>query len=404
MKKKSRWTKVLTVLVCIMVLTYFGIQTYNYYADPLTTTVAYTYQMEESSPANGYLVRDEEVLPSNSNGLLRLSRSEGEEVSKGGKIAAVYQNKDALNQQTQIEELKTQIEQLQYSASSSLENSASLKLDNQISEKILSLQKAFTSDRLDSADESIVELRTLVLKRDYTYLGGDAASKIKKLQSELTELQSSAASSVKIIKAPVSGTYSAAVDGYETVLKPKMLENLKPSDLKKVQQDKSVSSNVGKLILGETWYYAAIMDSADAKNLTKGQTVKLRLTKGIDRDLTATVRSISSAEKGNVAVLFSSSQYLAKVTLLRQQSADVIRKSVSGIRVPADALRVNKKGVSGLYCVVGRVARFKPVNVIYSSHDYALVKAASNGAKDQFRSGDEVIATAKNLYNGKVVR
>ncbi len=404
MEHQSAGTKALTAVICAAVLAYFGIQTYRYCADPLATTVAYTYEMEETSPANGYVVRDEQVLSGGTDGLMKLSRSEGEKVSKGGQIAVIYRDKASLSRQDQIDRLETRIDQLRYAATASADSAATLKLDNQIEQNIYAVQKAVTADCLDSADESVERLRALVLKRDYSYSGGKAALKIRELQTDLAALRSKAASSTRVVTAPVSGTYSAVVDGYEKTLTPAMLEALTPASLSGVKRDASVSSPLGKLILGDTWYYAATMNSADARDLSPGSHVTLRFSKGTDRDFTAVVQSVSGKENDRVAVVFASRQYLSKVTLLRQQSADVICRSVSGIRVPADAIRVNKKDVSGLYCVVGVTARFKPVKVLYSSGDFSLVQAAAQGTRDQLRNGDQVIITAKNLYDGKIVR
>jgi len=404
MKNSSLGTKLLMAVICLAVLAYFGIQAYHYYADPLTTTVAYQYQVEESSTVSGYVVRDEQVLSGESSGLLRLSRSEGEKVPKGGKVAVVYADQDSLDRQNQISTLQTQIEQLQYAQDAELGSAASLRLDSQITENLLKLRSEVTADRLDAAGDYIQQLRALVLKRDYTRANsGDAAAQLADLQAQLKTLQSKAASTTKTITAPVSGIYSAVVDGYETVLTPSFLQDLKPSSLVNIQPDSSVSSDLGKLILGDEWYYAATMEAGDADSLRAGQTLTLRFAKGSSRDLRVTVQSVSKKENGRVAVVFASTQYLSEVTLLRQQSADVIFSTVSGIRVPANAVRVNDEGQSGIYCVVGMVARFKPVKVVYSGDDYALVAADSEKESLRLRSGDEVIITANHLYDGKVV-
>lgn len=405
MKNQSAGTKLLSVGICLIVLAYFGVQTYRYCANPLTTTVAYTYKMEESAPANGYVVRDEKVLSGGtSGGLLKLSRSEGEKVSCGGEIAVIYADKSSLDRQAQIDTLETRIEQLRYAQTASSDSAATLKLDSQIAQNIYTTRRAVTSDRLESADEPVKQLRAMVLKRDYSGSGEKSTADLKKLRDELATLRAKAASSTRVISAAEAGTYSAAVDGYEKVLTPSMLGTLTPSALSRVKRDSTVSSPLGKLIAGDVWYYAATMNSADAKTLSAGNRVALRFSKGTDRDLNAVVQSISGREDDRVAVVFASRQYLSKVTLLRQQSADVIRKSVTGIRVPKDAVRVSKKGVSGLYCVVGETARFKPVKIVYSSGDFALVSAASDGAQNQLRNGDQVIITARDLYDGKVVR
>jgi DNA-binding transcriptional LysR family regulator len=60
----------------------------------------------------------------------------------------------------------------------------------------------------------------------------------------------------------------------------------------------------------------------------------------------------------------------------------------------------------GVYCVVGMEARFKPVSLLYRDEDFALVREES-GVKSEslrLRSGDEVITSARDLYDGKVIR
>ena len=100
----------------------------------------------------------------------------------------------------------------------------------------------------------------------------------------------------------------------------------------------------------------------------------------------------------------------ATLTQLREQNAELIISAYDGLRVPKNALRVDENGVSGVYCLVGRVAYFKPVNIVYQGSDYCLVEpgtieAATESQKSLYtlRPNDEVIVSAGELYNGKVV-
>ena len=408
MKSNSLGTKLLMALVCLIVIAYFGLQAYQYYNDPLATVVAYRYQVEDSASVTGWVVREEQVLEDSSSGLLRLSRSEGEKVSKGGTVATVYADQSSLDCQNQIDAVSTQIEQLEYARDSAENNEAALKLDTQISSGILSYRSNLAADRLDAAEKYSSELKALVLKRDYTYSnsanGTDLSAQLAELETQLKTLQSQAASSSRRITAPVSGIYSAVVDGYETVLTPAFLEDVTPDKLSAVQPDSSTTSGVGKLITGDTWYYAASVSQKDAAALQVGGSVTLRFAKGTTRELTVRVQSISKAENGRVAVVFSSNAFVSELTMLRQQSADIITETISGLRVPSSAVRVNDEGETGLYCVVGMVARFKPVRVLYTDSDgYVLVEPVNEDEKTTLRSGDEVILTAKDLYDGKVV-
>ena len=61
--------------------------------------------------------------------------------------------------------------------------------------------------------------------------------------------------------------------------------------------------------------------------------------------------------------------------------------------------------VTGVYCVAGREAAFKPVRVLYSNENFALVEADVTADQElrRLRTGDEVIVSARDLYDGKVL-
>ena len=418
MKNSSFGTKCLLLAVTLGVLAYFGIQGLQYLGDPLTTTLAYNYQVEEGMDLSGYVVRREQVLADEASGLLRLQRSEGEKVGAGGTVALVYADQASLDRQREIDELSGRIEQLQFAQEASLGSEVSLKLDAQIMRSLLDYRAELAAGRLDNAEEHETELRSLVLQRDYTNSDSeDLSGQIAELQSQLKELKAQAASSVRAVKAPVSGVYSAVVDGYETVLTPGLLADMTPSQLNALQADETLTSQTGKLILGDSWYYAVTMSADQAKALRDSSgTMTLRFAKGVEQDQTVTLYAVGPEEQGRVVVTFRGEYNMAQVTLLRRQSAQLIWRTVAGIRVPNEALRAANTKVDqegnrttveslGVYCVVGMEARFKPVEVLYSGDGFVLVRstAASDQESLRLRPGDEIIISAKDLYDGKVV-
>ena len=425
MKNNSLGMKILMAAVTLGLLAYFGLQGYLYFSDPLTTTLAYTYQVEESVSLSGYVVRQEQVLEDDGGGLLRLRREEGERVSRGGAVASVYADQSSLDRQAEISTLESRVEQLQYAQDAAGSSEVSMKLDAQILQNILEYRQCLTADRMAKAETYGSQLRALVLKRDYTYSENeDLSGQIEALQAQIKELKTQAAGSVRTVTAPVSGLYSAVVDGYETVLTPESLSDMTPSQLSAVRADSTVSYGVGKLILGDSWYYAASMSAADAEELQEasdalkkaGKSLTLRFAKSVERDLPVTVSRIGPEENGRCVVVFEGKTYLSRLTLLRQQSAQVVWDSTEGIRVPKEALRMEKVTVNsegqrvteeatGVYCVVGMEARFKPVEVVYNGSSFLLVRSAAPEDREnlRLRPVDEVIITANGLYDGKVV-
>lgn len=299
MKNSSLISKILMAAVTLGILTYFGVQIYHYANDPMVTTMAYTYQVENTVEISGSMVRQEQVLEGDGGGLMQLRRSEGERVSSGGAVATVYADQASLDRQNEIETLNNRIDQLEYAQESMLGAEVTLKLDSQISKALLDYRSAAAAGRMDTAENHGQELRALVLKRDYTYSGTeDLSGQLQALRDQLKSLRSQAANSVKTIRSPRSGLFSAVVDGYETVLTPDLLSTLTPSALDKLAPA-DIPANTGKLILGENWYYVGVVSAAEAQTLqnSKSGSLHLRFTKNVDRDLEVTLASVSARGK-----------------------------------------------------------------------------------------------------------
>jgi len=425
MKKKQRnlGSTLLMTALFLGVGAYFAIQAFHYLDDPLTVTLAYSYEVENTEDLTGFVVREERVMADEGGGLLRIQRAEGERVAAGGTVASVYADQASLDRQSEIDSLESRIEQLQYAQDLALAADTTRKLDAQIGQNILDYRRFLTSDRLYDAESIALELRALVLKRDYGTAGdGNIAAQLQELGAQLTALRSQAEGSVRRITAPEAGLYSAEVDGFEAVLTPSMLESLTPSALSSLTADPAAASRVGKLVLGDEWYYAAALPAGEAAALQErqtelqrtGGTLLLRFSKGVDRDLPVTLEPIGAQENGRVVAVFRGSMYLQELTLLRQQRAQIITGSTGGIRIPRECLRAERAYLDedgrtateeavGIYCMVGREARFKPVEVVYSADSFVLVRPAAEKDALRLRSGEKVVVSARGLYDGKVL-
>ena len=402
-KATSQGLRVLPIVVLAAVLLYFAIQVYNYFSDPLTTTLVYESQAEDVVSLDGWLVRDEETLPAQS-GTVSHALEEGQKVGAGQTVATVYAEASALQTVSRIETLKLQLQQLEFALTSYLDPDAALKLDTSITGDILTLRQTLSAGDYAAADGALAALKAAVLKRDHAYTSQEEIqSQIKSVESELAQLESSLSGAVRVT-AKASGTYSAVCDGYETVLTPELLEGLTPSGLSAVRAA-SDHGSMGKLIYGDSWYYVVTLTEEQAAYLKGQGSVTLRFAKGFDQNIRMQVEAISEPENGQAAVTLSCRRYLAQTTLLRHQAADVILRTYEGLRVPSNALRVSEEGVTGVYCLDGVTASFRPVAVLYQGQGYALVRPA-DGTSDTrtLRVGDEVIATAGQLHDGKVIR
>lgn len=419
--------------IFLTVLVYFGVNTAAYFTDPYTTTVAYAFVGEDAVTVSGYVVRDEEAL-SGGGELVYSSRSEGERVGRGGTVALIYPNAQALSDANTLRDLRGQLEQLEYARSLAAGSRASARLDDEITSALTEFRGAMAEGGLAAAGESGRTLRSAVLRRSYAYSGpADLESSIASLQERIGALSASAETDVIRVSAPDSGLFSGLVDGYEAVLDPEKILEMEPADYRTIAPEEN-SGGVGRMIYGSGWYFAALMRSEDAKRLQEGASVRLRFQAGLDRDMTVTVKRVSGEDGGRRVVVFSSEKYLHLTTLLRHQNAQIIFESHEGIRVPRSAVRVDTQTVTdengqpvldgqgnprtqpvtGVYCLWGDTARLKPVTVLWQEDEYILVAPdeealaafTSERAREsrRLRAGDQVITAAAEVYDGKVVQ
>lgn len=409
MRSRSLSTKLIFVFLFLAVAAYFSVQVYRYFVDPQTTTLVYAYSSEDAIAATGYFARDEQVIAC-SETLLELERAEGERVNAGGTLATVYRSESALNDHRQLRALRSRLEQLRYAREASRDAETALKLDGDIREDLFALRASLAAGSWTSVESSGEELRTTVLKREYAYAGTDDLDvRIDALNAEISTLSGRLEGGTQTIRAPFAGTYSAVADGYEAVLTPAALENMTVAQYDAIAPE-AASSTVGRLIAGEEWRFVTVLSAADAARLQKGQTLSLRAATGMDFDLDVTVERIGREENGRVIVVLRGGSHLAYVTLLRAQNVELILARYEGLRIPKNALRVDADGSSGVYCLVGLRAYRKPVEVLWQGEDYCLVRPVGIETSSEsllqlytLRAGDEVIVSANDLYDGKVV-
>lgn len=409
--------------VTLGLLAYFSAQILRFFDQPFSSVLAYTYRIERTIALSGYVVRQEEVLASPGEGFVRLRRGEGERVSAGGTVAAVYADRASLDAQEDMDALRARISQLEFAQASMLGAEASVQLDAQIVQSLLEHRRAVSAGRLDTALERGQTLRGLVLRRDFAYSETeDLSGQIRDLRAQLKTLETRTAASIQSIRSDKSALFSAVVDGYERILTPQDLPSLLPSDLDALEPE--AADGVGRLILGDAWYYVCALSAQDAQTLLRqsqqDQTLTLQFSRGVDRALEVTLLSVSREEDGRCAVVLRGEEYLQELTLLRRQSAQAILSVTAGIRVPRGAVRVltetvaaqdpdtgetvyEERTVTGVYCLSGAKARFKPAEVIYTAEGFALLRPTGEREQTRLRAGDQVIVSGRGLYDGKVI-
>lgn len=419
MKQGKPVITVAIAAIAVALVIYFGFYVAKVFSEPYTTALAYTYTSNDSAEAVGILVRQETVLPAQT-GIVDVTRSEGEKVGVGQSVAQVYRDSQAQNNQADLEALADQIQLLEYSSDGGGVDSAA-KLDENILQAVTALHAASGVGDYNQLEDQARTLKSTVLKRGYVYGNGlgaeELSQKLNDLKSQYAALKQQTSSSTSSVRAPQSGVFSTLVDGYETAVTPQTVLQLTPSSLSALLagQGKEAGGGMGKLITSTRWYFAAALPVSVAERLKEGSTATLRFSGDFDQDIDMRVDQVGQAEGDKSVVIFSTDRYLSQTTLLRQQTAELIFNSWSGLRIPKQALRMEKSTYTdketgqevqnnrlGVYALLGGRAEFKTVEVVTEGDDYYVVRSTTDES-DALRAGDEVIVRATELYDGQLL-
>ncbi len=411
MKPGKHIVRAILGLMLAAIVAYFGVYAYRVFWDSYETVTIYSYTAQSTIDAEGYIFRDETVLDAGGS-LEEIVVAEGEKVAAGDTVARIYSSESALAQHRQLEQLLTELERLEYIRDHSAEQSDAMRLNEQIIDAITALHTAVNRGNFTELEEQIGDLEDLIFRRDYTYSSSSALSEeITALEDEIASLQSEVEGAVDTVSAPVAGTFSAAVDGYETVLTLEALADLTPAGLRTLADSQTaVSGALGKVITSTKWYYAAIVPEDVSEYISSGDTVTVNFD-GSAGAQEMQVQSISAPdENGEVLAVFSSDRALAETTLLREQNVEVAYATHEGLRIPAHALRADQEtGALGVYRLSGAQAEWVEVELLYSGRDYYLVRSVQREDASQLeqaqvlREGDEIIVRGKGLHDGKVI-
>mgnify|MGYP002567060484 FL=1 len=397
---KSYFTVILWILLAA-IAAYFGYNVVSSLYAPLMTATVTPYEAGAGYYASGFVVREEELLYSQ-YGTTVLNCAEGAHVAANDTVATGYRSEDAKTRQTRIDELSGQIEQLQYawSAVSSVYDQAALDAD--IAGDLAQLSRYLALRDMNSVSDLSPELKGLILRRTGSDSdSGSLQARISTLQAELETLEAQSAGDTSAILAGKAGTFSAAVDGYESVLTPERLMEMTVAEFESVQPDETDANAIGRLVTSATWYYACVVPASELSGVEEGDRATLTFARDYYQPVTMRVARLGGNEAGSRLLVLSSDRALQNVTLLRQQSAEIVFTSYAGLRVPKSAVRV-ENGQTGVYILEGTLAKWKPITILHDTGESYVVTLDTSSTNNLW-PGDELIINAKNLYDGKVV-
>lgn len=405
MKQGAFYIRVVLILLLLALGAYGVFAVGESMRDSLHTVTAIAYEAGEGFQATGFVVRDEQVVTS-ASAINVYSCAEGERVKAGAVLASAYTDQQAQQLQGEIDDLQEQVTQLQYVIDSAEAVTDESALDTQILADLKKCAVQVARRNLSAVDSTAPELKSRILRR-YVKVDDEQAllQQISALRSQLSGLQSQLTGSVQQITAPVSGYFSAVTDGYETLLSAGTLKTMTVAQLDELgrQSVSAPAGAIGKLITSGTWYFVCAVSEQAIEPYHVGDRLSVSFAYDFYETAPMQIERIGEAEDGRRLVVLSCDEYLAEATGLRAQSADLVSRTYSGLRVPKNTVHYSgEQNTAGVYVLEGNEAKWKPITILYENEESYIVKLDKSSIGNLW-PGDEILDTTQELSDGKVV-
>lgn len=417
----------LVVMMVVAIFSYLGFQVYNISFNKIKTEIVQKTTMMNSIETVGYIVRDEEQISTDTEGILNFILTDGEKVEKGGIVAEVYKSEEDILINRKLKDLDTKIQKL-----SSLLNPAKIVsmspslLDKQIHKDMSVILKNMNSGEYKKVFKNKNKLLYLINQRQLI-VGKvhDFSEKIDSLNEEREKLTKLSSKSINNITTNRSGYFVSHSDGmeksfnYKDVLK---VDSSKVNELIGTSIDGNAIKSA-KLVNNAKWYILSNVKASNAEGLTQGQCVNVHIPHAGAENIEAKIVAINSANVENEVAVVLECNYINKNILsLRKEPIVINIETYDGIRVDKRSIHEKlitfkvqdecgketekEKRVKGVYVVCGKQLIFKEVKVLHSGKNYVICSLDSDDtySKSTVEVYDEIVVEGTNLYDRKIIK
>lgn len=406
--------RIITVLLSFCILINLGYQVYLRLSDPYQTEIVYDYTLNDSVQTQGLVFKDETIIQRpEGEGVVKYLYQNGDKIAKGANVAMLYQNEADVAATAQIEQLTAQIEQLQEAQSEGVKQEANISVVNQqltntYVEFIQQLEQGGGSDYASYRND----LTFMLNKRQIvTQKVTDFNGQIQTLNQQKSDLEASITSQPQAVNTSQAGYFEDKLDGYEEQLTHAYSDTVTANELKQLleqykEPDPSAEQQaniIGKVMTKPDLRYVALVPTAKLDQVKQGQTCTLRF-EDVDAVIEAEIYRIDkNPQQQESLVVFSITQITGNLISIRQNKAEVIFNSHTGLKIPKTALHTSEDGTPGVYIKHGANLNFKKVEILYENEEYILC-AHHSTEQEYLQLYDTIIVQGKDLYDGKPIR
>lgn len=394
----------LKVFIGLAAVVFLLHQFYSSVYKPITTESAEYYEAVDGLNVTGVIIRQENIILSDTQGVLHYVTNDGSRVSKGGTVASVYDNADASITVNRISELEAQIKDIEELQGYNDLQASDLELVNQkINNALSRLITGNSAGNFSGSAAASAELLSAINRRQMiTGEHTDFSQKLSALNSELSSLKAALPAAKGTIRSEHSGYFVSAVDGFEGLLSGSELDRITPEFLKNMKASEVPQNVIGKVVSDYEWYIAAKVTLNESVRYKEGDSLIIKTAVRSNPELPVKVKQINiSSSSDSAVVIFSCQQMSSELASMRSGAMTVVSEIYEGLKVSKRALRV-VDGQTGVYVVSGMTLNFVPVTVVYNTDDYIICEQQQSN-DEVLRLYDEVVVKGKKLYDGKII-
>ncbi len=411
---KNKGIKLGVLMVVLFLLMYIPSLFHWIYGKDIPTDIIRSGAIEDSFNLDGFIIRDEEPIESPFEGKYIPEVGEGEKIPVKYKIATVLKDTSAKDLE-RLSKLDSEILKMkkEKSEKQGLFSQDLIKLDGNISEKVVSIAMACNENNYDKLDDVRDEIDSIIHKKAEILSSlGTSDSQIDALKLQRNNLQALINGGTKQIYANSPGIISYNVDGLERTLNPMGISSLKVNDIIELsKKDIKPAVNIGnvqvnkpfaKIIKGIYIYIAVVMDKTKADVLKLGKNVNVRIN-DINKIVNAVPTSISGAEGDKCTVIFKTDKALSETTFLRKVNIDVINNSFEGLEVSYKSLfDISPDGKKGkIVLVKANDASIRNVEIVGRNGEFAIITGIDKEKKVSLY--DTYVINPSNIKEGQLI-
>lgn len=398
--------------VIIFMIIMLSIVLWQIMVNKTETQTAVKVTVNDSFMSNGWFFRNEVMVQGTTGDTVKHIVQGGEKVQKNAALAVVYTNASALENSQKISVLDDQIELLESAAQMITNGSDSVKIESMITNKIAELSSEMQQSSVSGMESSVTELRNLCLRRAIDSVDKETLlEQAQSLTSERNYLQQQIGNSSITIASPASGFFSEVVDGFESKLTISSLDTMTASELENLDPSKittTSSDTLGKVVQDFRWYFAMSVPKENVEDLSVGDSLLLRFAQ-VSSDIQVSVHDIRKQKNDeNALLIVSGMEITPEILSMRYQSVEVIKEIYTGIQVPKNAVRIQTdsegNSIQGVFILPDSISRFKPIEVLYETGNYYIVKQGTTTQNTGLVVGDRIIVKGRDLEDLKVVK